>query len=92
MSPANTPTIPRAIKELRLRLGDTQQRFANRLNLAISTVVRYESTRPPKGKALAELYKIAADSGLDDVALMFRQAVEAELTGLVGHLEVVWKP
>ena len=71
------PTIPEVVKQLRLRLGDTQQRFANRLNLAISTVVRYESTRPPKGKALSQLYQLAVDSDLWDVAFMFRRAVEA---------------
>lgn len=73
------PTIPEVVKQLRLRLGDTQQRFANRLNLAISTVVRYESTRPPKGKALSQLYQLAVDSDLWDVAFMFRRAVEADL-------------
>jgi transcriptional regulator with XRE-family HTH domain len=73
------PKLTDVVKTLRLRLGDTQQRFATRLGLAIATVVRYETTRPPHGEALSRLYRLAVDNQLHDVAGMFRQALLAEL-------------
>lgn len=48
-----------AVKDLRAALGDTQQAFAHRLGLAISTVVRYELTRSPRGAELGRFYNLA---------------------------------
>ena len=73
------PTLTEAVKALRLTLGDTQQQFAQRLGLAISTVVRYESTRAPRGDALAKLYKLALDNKLRRIAAMFQAVVLREL-------------
>jgi transcriptional regulator with XRE-family HTH domain len=73
------PTVTEAVRLLRRSLGDTQQQFAQRLGMAISTVVRYESTRPPRGKVLAKLYQLAIDNGLSRVASMFHLALSAEL-------------
>ncbi len=73
------PTLSSAVKALRIRLGDTQQQFATRLNFAISTAIRYETTRRPRGKALSQLYQLAVNSKFDDVTGMFRQALIAEL-------------
>jgi transcriptional regulator with XRE-family HTH domain len=78
--PKNLPNpVCDAVRKLRLALGDTQQSFASRLGLAISTVVRYELTRPPKGKALAQFAELA--KGLRDAELadVFRRALVAEL-------------
>lgn len=77
--PSKRPTLTEAVKALRVRLDDTQQAFAQRLGLAISTVVRYESTRAPRGKALALLYKLAIDNGMHDVGMMFHMAMISEL-------------
>jgi transcriptional regulator with XRE-family HTH domain len=71
--------IMAAVKSLRHALGDTQQGFAHRLGLAISTVVRYESTRPPKGRALEQLAQVAEQAGLDAEAGAFRNALVQEL-------------
>jgi len=69
------PTLARAVKALRVGLGDTQQKFANRLGIAISTAVRYETNRPPSGEILSRLYWLAVNHGLADVAGMFHRAV-----------------
>lgn len=74
-----TPTVPQAVRQLRIKLGDTQQQFAQRLGLAISTVVRYESTRPPRAEVLSRLYKMALENELRDVAAMFNQAILGEV-------------
>jgi transcriptional regulator with XRE-family HTH domain len=70
-----------AVRELRLSLGDTQQSFAHRLGLAISTVVRYELTRAPKGQALALLARLAESQGRHDLGKPFIEALEKELGG-----------
>ncbi len=81
-----------AVRELRTRLGDTQQAFAARTGLAISTVVRYELSRPPKGQALAMFERLAFDNGYEDLTAVFRRQalVDAGLTfpggdGLFGN-------
>ena len=68
-----------AVKSLRVALGDTQQSFAHRLGLAISTAVRYETNRPPTGTALLELMKLADAHGLEDLATKFQEAISEEL-------------
>jgi transcriptional regulator with XRE-family HTH domain len=79
VSGKTTNPVCQAVRRLRLGLGDTQQQFANRLGLAISTVVRYELSRPPRGKALAQLDRLAMEHGLDECALIFRNAFRDEL-------------
>lgn len=68
-----------AVREVRLALGDTQQQFAGRLNMAISTVVRYELTRAPKGEVLVRFMTLAESIGRADLAEIFRGAISAEL-------------
>ena len=83
-SPTETRNpVCRAVRRLRVDLGDTQQQFANRLGLAISTVVRYEISRPPHGKALAQLERLAMENGLDECALIFRNSLREELGGSI---------
>lgn len=90
--------VTAAVRELREALGDTQQQFAHRLGLAISTVVRYELTRPPKGKALVQLQEVAKQHGLDLIAATLRNALSKEMgwatqphvgfwAGITEHLE-----
>jgi transcriptional regulator with XRE-family HTH domain len=78
VSAKTTNPVSQAVRRLRLGLGDTQQQFANRLGLAISTVVRYELSRPPSGKALAQLDRVAMEYCLDECALIFRNALRGE--------------
>lgn len=75
--------IKAAVKELRKALGDTQQQFAARLKLAISTVVRYELSREPKGAMLIQFHNLAVEQGRQDLAQVFWDAAAAEL-GQVG--------
>lgn len=72
-----------AVKALRKALGDTQRSFAERLKLAIPTVVRYESTRAPSGKALAQLAHVASSNGFHEYAAIFRRALADESAGEV---------
>lgn len=71
--------LTEVVRKLRLALRDTQQAFAQRLRLAISTVVRYESTRPPSGRALVQLEQLAREHGFANFATIFRQALLEEL-------------
>jgi transcriptional regulator with XRE-family HTH domain len=96
----NPPEMTETVKALRIALGDTQQEFAQRLGLAISTVVRYESTRAPKGSALAKLIHLADENKLEHIVEMFKYALisEAELFPLfydlpvhVNHLTLDWE-
>jgi transcriptional regulator with XRE-family HTH domain len=76
------------VRRLRVGLGDTQQQFANRLQLAISTVVRYELSRPPRGKALAQLKRVATDNGLDECAKVFHDALLDDVRDDLKEVEV----
>jgi transcriptional regulator with XRE-family HTH domain len=71
--------VTETVKKLRLAVGDTQQQFAHRMGLAISTVVRYESTRPPKGRALAGFVELATASNLPDLAKVLNDALLEEI-------------
>ena len=72
-----------AVRKLRIALGESQQAFAYRMKTAIRTVARYETTTPPKGKALAERFWVAADTGNTELANVFRGALVGEI-GVVG--------
>lgn len=76
---AHDVQLLQATKRLRKALGDTQQAFAHRLGLAVSTVVRYELSRPPKGKVLAQFERLAIAAGHADLAAIFRDALTAEI-------------
>jgi len=75
MTTLNRNAVTAAVKRLRLALGDTQQQFATRTGLAISTVVRYELSRPPKGEVLEQLKALAEQNGLRDIATVFSYAL-----------------
>jgi transcriptional regulator with XRE-family HTH domain len=81
-----------AVRRLRLALGDTQQQFASRTGLAISTVVRYELSRPPKGKALEQFRAIAEQNGLNDIARTFAYAMgqAPETAAVHAALDSLW--
>jgi transcriptional regulator with XRE-family HTH domain len=77
-------SITAGIRKLRLALGETQQSLANKLGIAISTMVRYETNRPPHGEALVRFMKLADANSQPDLAKLFQAALAREL----GH-EVV---
>lgn len=66
-----------ALVALRKHLGETQQQFANRLGVAVTTVARYETSNPPRGPVLEKLMKIALDAEMEDVSRMFERAALA---------------
>ena len=71
-----------AVARLRQALKLTQQEFADRLGIAIATMVRYENNRVPRGKALSRLEALAAANGFEDLAELFRTALVEELGAL----------
>ncbi len=81
--PTHEP-LTATVRKLRIALNDTQQAFAQRLGMAIATVVRYEHNRPPKAKALATLERVATENGLEEYAAIFRAALAADLGSATG--------
>jgi len=75
----NILNVQEAVKALRLAIGDTQQQFAARLGLAISTVVRYELSRPPKGPVLFQFHHLAAEHDQRELARLFWEAGAADI-------------
>jgi transcriptional regulator with XRE-family HTH domain len=68
-----------AVRKLRECLGQTQQAFAHSLGVAITTVARWETTRPPKGKTLSNLNKLASENNQWGLAGIFVNALWDEL-------------
>lgn len=77
--------VAEAVRQLRTALGESQQAFAYRMKTAIRTIARYETVRPPKGKALAEFFRVAMETGNEEPAILFRNALTAEI-GVAGKL------
>jgi|SRR5579884_574462 len=79
-------SITDAVRRLRQELGDTQQSFAQRTGLAISTVVRYELSRPPRGDALKTFKELAEQHGFTDLARIFAYAMGTDIGPETGAL------
>jgi transcriptional regulator with XRE-family HTH domain len=91
--PASQNSVSRAVRELRKALQESQQAFAHRMKTAVRTIARYETVRPPRGKMLAQLEKIAVKAGCAELATVFRQALARELgspTHLMSPEERAW--
>jgi transcriptional regulator with XRE-family HTH domain len=56
------PVLARAVRMLRERLGLTQAQFAKKLGKHTTTVVRYETSRPPTGPILLALADLAREA------------------------------
>jgi transcriptional regulator with XRE-family HTH domain len=71
--PTSRPKPKRSLKvrELRTRLGDSQQRFSNRLEMALQTIARYEGPQPPNGAALLKLANLAKQNDFPDLQNYF---------------------
>lgn len=79
--PRNKPRDPisEALIQLRQALGENQQQFANRTQIAMTTIARYETSRRPTGKALAQFARVAEQAGRHDLATVFETALTREL-------------
>lgn len=71
--------LSQAIVDIRAKLGESQQAFANRLGMALQTVARWETQGPPSGYILVRLEQIARQADLPAAANVFSSAVEDEL-------------
>lgn len=81
----NVDPVAEAVRQLRTALGESQQAFAYRMKTAIRTIARYETVRPPKGKVLADFFQVASETGHEELAILFRNALTAEI-GIAGKM------
>lgn len=68
--------ISEAVIRLREALGENQQQFANRLGTAITTIARYETSRPPSGQILLYLARLAVEYDRHEEAILFRESFQ----------------
>jgi transcriptional regulator with XRE-family HTH domain len=79
-------SISEAVKELRRSLGESQQAFAGRLGLYISSVAHYEGgDRSPDYVVVLKLYRLSCEIGRKDLAEYFLQLINA---GIVPQVAV----
>ena len=68
-----------AVSQLRQVVGKSQMKFAAQMDWHIVTLARYETTRPPKGRALAQLWRVAQEHGQHGLARVFLGGFQAEI-------------
>ena len=68
-----------AIRALRTEIGESQQRFSDRIGVVVRTVARYEVQKPPTGDMLAKLAALADEVGRPDLRVVFTNAFWREL-------------
>jgi transcriptional regulator with XRE-family HTH domain len=69
----------RAVVALRQHRQMTQQQFAVYLDVAITTVARWETFRPPSGPSLRRLREVAIEFGRLDLEDIFWSAIAMEV-------------
>jgi transcriptional regulator with XRE-family HTH domain len=69
-----------AVKQIREKLGDTQEAFARRLGTTLRSITRYESNRIPTPEVMSRLIFLAADNKLLEEAEVLQRAFR-ERTG-----------
>lgn len=80
MDPGNRKPMSQAVRELRKGLGGiSQQELAFRLKMAVRTIARWEADQPPRGTALLRIAELAREQNLNEIAGVFRRALEDEL-------------
>lgn len=82
-----------SIKELRSRLKESQQAFANRLGISSRAVANYEAGRTPTRKVLWSLTMLASETGNPDLGDVFSGAYRAtmqRLTSPANDEEQAW--
>ena len=75
--------LSEAVRQLRQVVGESQMAFAKRMDWHIVTLARYETNRPPKGRALAQLWQLAYDQGKQDLARVFLGGFQTEIGKMV---------
>ena len=71
--------VAEAIKALRGEIGESQQRFSDRIGVVVRTVARYEVQKPPNGEMLGKLAALAEEVGRPDLRAIFTNAFWREL-------------
>ena len=80
MSTTNPKNVlSEAVRQLRQVVGESQMAFATRMDWHIVTLARYETNRPPKGRALAQLWRVANEHGKHDLARVFLGGFQTEI-------------
>jgi transcriptional regulator with XRE-family HTH domain len=74
---AKTPT-QQALISLRQQLNLTQQDLAVAMNTTTTSVARWETSLSPRGRALDQLARFAAQQGLTEWEALFRRAILQE--------------
>jgi transcriptional regulator with XRE-family HTH domain len=79
-SRSSTKSVGAAILELRSAAGETQSKFALRMNIALSTLARYESgIQAPKASILKALAEFARKQGSLELATILRQGFDSRV-------------
>ncbi len=73
--------LSEALIHLRSTYGESQQAFSNRLGLALNTIAKYESVKPPTGVVLLKFASMAAEKGRKDLVKVFERAFHEESGG-----------
>lgn len=81
--------LSNAVRQLRQRLGQSQQAFATGLGLSIRSIANYEGSRPPSGKQLFNLAMAAQKAGHFDLVSIFTEAISTELSAWPFQLLVI---
>jgi len=77
--------IAAIIKDLRLRLGYSQQAFSDRLGLSLVIVNRFEKGHVlPNAGSLVKLEQVALRHGFHDYAAVFHQALYSDCVPCIG--------
>lgn len=71
--------LTEAVRELRLHFGETQQKFAARLNAAVITIARWETNRPPSGPSLEQLLGLSRTEGVSKCEQVFQEAANGNV-------------
>ena len=74
--------VSETVRKLRGSFGETQEEFARRMDTAVVTIARWETSRPPRGKALKALAELARSKSLPEYADVFEQAARGEIPPL----------
>ena len=79
------PAASDAVREVRAALGMTQQAFANHMQVALTTIARYETGRAPTGVILRKLAEVAEQNGRPDLGNIFRRHLMLQLGSALGR-------
>jgi transcriptional regulator with XRE-family HTH domain len=87
MSRRKKTQIQQAVVDLRKRLSLTQRELAAALNATVTTVCRWETSRPPSGASVLQLAHFARSAGETEIANIFNESFSQEF-----HVDVPRSP